>query len=330
MQWLFEASIICLFYLLRALPIKKNKIIITSYLGKGYGDNGKYIVEELLRRDKNYDIVWLAKDTSEEFPEGVRVVYYRSLRSIYELGTGKIWIDNRRKPLFVRKRKNQFYIMTWHGYMGIKKLEKDVQDKLEARYVKSAIRDSKMINAFISGSRWETNCIRNAFWYDGTILEVGYPRSDILFDRSDEVTKKVKQHFNIEEDTKIVMYAPTFRYTKDAESLSVYNLDWKRLINELEHKFGGKWKGMIRLHPNVSMFADKLNLPDNVLNVTNYSDMQELIKCCDCMISDYSSTIMDAGIAGKLGFIYASDYDDFHNVLFQIQALFLLQKQLRN
>lgn len=32
------------------IPIKNNKIVICSYYGKGYGDNGKYIVEEIIKQ----------------------------------------------------------------------------------------------------------------------------------------------------------------------------------------------------------------------------------------------------------------------------------------
>ena len=255
MKLLEEKGIILLFYLLRIFPINKKKIVISSYLGKGYGDNGKYIVEELLRRKRNYDIVWLTKDINEHFPKGVRAVRYKSLRAIYEMCTGHIWIDNRRKPLFVRKRKKQFYIMTWHGYMGIKKLEKDVQNKLEERYVRAAIRDSKMIDAFISGSRWETQCIKKAFWYNGKILEIGYPRSDILLTGSDEALKRVKEYYNIEDETKIALYAPTFRQARNKDSLSVYNVDWERVLDALGRRFGGTWIGMMRLHPNVSKYV---------------------------------------------------------------------------
>lgn len=81
-----------LFYIFRLFPIKNNKIVIDNYAGKGFGDNGKYIALELLKRnDKNkYDIVWITKDLESHFPKGIRVVPYISLKSIYEQATAKI------------------------------------------------------------------------------------------------------------------------------------------------------------------------------------------------------------------------------------------------
>lgn len=43
-------------YFLWLFPINKNKIVICNYYGKGYGDNGKYIVEEIIKQGLDYDI----------------------------------------------------------------------------------------------------------------------------------------------------------------------------------------------------------------------------------------------------------------------------------
>ena len=301
----------CLYYIMRVFPIQKNKIVISSYAGLGYGDNGKYIVEELLRRNKAYRIIWLSKNKTDSFPQGVHPIRYKSIRSIYEQCTAKVWIDNRRKPRYVRKRKNQIYIMTWHGYMGIKRLEKDVEDKLGSVYVGEAKRDSKMIDYFVSGSRWETECIKRAFWYDGKILECGYPRSDILIHEGNKAKAKVTNYYKIGNEQKILLFAPTFRRIMNESRLDIYTLDWDDVLQALSNKFGGNWIGMIRLHPNLFALSDKLNIPSNIINATTYDDMQELIASCDCLITDYSSTVMDAGVANKIGFIHAVDYLDY-------------------
>src|SRR5690606_40939958 len=53
-------------FLFHIFPIKKNKIVICNFYGRGYGDNGKYIVEEILKENKDYDVVWLLR---KEFRE---------------------------------------------------------------------------------------------------------------------------------------------------------------------------------------------------------------------------------------------------------------------
>jgi CDP-glycerol glycerophosphotransferase len=117
--------LVFLYYLFRIFPIHKNKIFIQNFNGKGYGDNPKYIVEEILRRRFDYVLVWAVRPKfSHNFPQAVKTVPYKRIRAIYEEVTAKIWIDNCRKQLYVRKRKGQYYIQTWHGTVNLKKLKK--------------------------------------------------------------------------------------------------------------------------------------------------------------------------------------------------------------
>lgn len=181
-EWAWETYFKVFEIIYSLCPIKKNKIVITSYYGADYGDNGKYIVEELRRLGEDVDVVWQLKPNlmqNNHLPENVRAVGYRTRQSVYELQTAGVWIDNARKT-YGRKRKGQLYIQTWHGGPGVKRIEKDVADELGEKYVKTAKRDSKMCDVILSNSDFMTNLYKNVFWYDGEILECGTPRNDIL------------------------------------------------------------------------------------------------------------------------------------------------------
>ena len=80
----------------RLLPVQKNKIVVTNFYGRGYGDNLKPIVAELLHRGGGLDIVWLTADegAAKSLPAGVRAVPYTPWNRIRELSTAKIWLDN--------------------------------------------------------------------------------------------------------------------------------------------------------------------------------------------------------------------------------------------
>ena len=171
-EWLWDLKydLIALFYSL--FPIEKNKIMFTSYYGADYGDNGKYIIEELLRRNEDLQIVWLLKKElmdNNHLPEGVHPVEHRSVASVKELQTAAVWIDNARKTYGI-KRKGQLYIQTWHGGPGVKRIEKDVESELEKRYVRKAKQDSKMCDIILSNSDFMTNIYANVFWYDGILF----------------------------------------------------------------------------------------------------------------------------------------------------------------
>lgn len=70
-----------MFYPFSWLPLNKRKLVFDNFGGRGYGDNPKYIADELLKQDKNLDIVWLTKDMSTSVPDGVRKVRYGSWRA---------------------------------------------------------------------------------------------------------------------------------------------------------------------------------------------------------------------------------------------------------
>ncbi|MFR8314242.1 MAG: CDP-glycerol glycerophosphotransferase family protein [Ruminococcus sp.] len=72
------------------------KIVVSNFRGKGYGDNPKYI-ENLRKRKETYKIYWLVEDKNEKNAEEIHVVKINSIASLYHLSTAKIWIDNCRK-----------------------------------------------------------------------------------------------------------------------------------------------------------------------------------------------------------------------------------------
>ena len=304
--------IVGLFYIFRLFPIRNNKIVASINLGGGYGDNPKYIFDAINEiHPSRYDLVWLSKHGDLGFPEFVRVVKYNSIKAIFELVTAKVWIDNRRKPLFVRKRKEQYYLMTWHGAFTQKKIEKDVVANLPKRYVIGAINDSKMADLFISSSEHDTRLYRDSFWYSGEILRCGLPRHDVLLKCSGKKREHIKRILGIESGKKLLLYAPTFREAKNVESLSLYRLRWEDVLKSLGKRFGGEWLGLVRLHPNIDELSDELSYPEHVINVTRYPDMQELLAIADCVITDYSSTILDYGLRKLPAFVFAPDLKDY-------------------
>lgn len=295
------------------VKIKENKVVFVNYQGKGYGDNPKYIANEL-RNNPNIDLVWLLRSDINNrgwIPKNVRVAEYGSFSGLWEMATAKVWISNCRLDFNPFKKKKQYYIQTWHGDIGLKKAEADSETSLSEKYVRLAKNDSKMIDLFIGGNQWFSNVIKRAYWYSGKIEEIGTPRRDIFYNYSIEDIKKIKMDLGVNINEKLFLYAPTFRKKQDYESFSVYGLDFERVKKALEKRFGGTWRGLVRLHPNVSEYNEQLRIPESVIDVTNYPDMQELLLISDCCITDYSSAIFDFAVTGKIGFIYAEDIEEY-------------------
>lgn len=314
-------------YLGWACPVRRNKVVLSSYSGQGFCDNPKYIARELMK-DGRYELVWLVSDMGEDtVPESIRKVRCGTVRAGWELGTAGVWIDNMRKGPDVVKRPwgKQYYVQSWHGNIGYKKVEADAADALSQWYLLAAKNDSRMADLFISGSRWMTRLYESAFWWRGETLECGLPRTDIFYHETGRFREKVRAFYALEQDVKLLLYAPTFRVDG---SLDCYDMDYDRVIRTLGQHWGGRWKVLVRLHPNIQARQDAVAYSADVLNGSAYRDINELIAGCDMLITDYSSCMEDALEAGLPVIRYASDmqaYDGDRGTYFEPEELpFLL------
>ena len=293
----------------RVLPVQKNKIVVTNFYGRGYGDNLKPIVEELLKREEDLEIVWLTADeaAASSLPAGVRAVPYTTRNRIRELCTAKVWLDNNRKGARVKKP-GQWYLQTWHGF-ALKRIERDVENTLPAGYAEYAARDSAQTDLIVSNSALMTKIYKESFWYSGEVAEFGSPRNDVLFAPPGGVQEKVRQALHLPSGCRMALYAPTFRAD---ESMDAYCLDYARLQKALTGRFGGKWVILIRLHPHVMERAGDLNFDGvTTFDATRYDDMQELLAASDAVVSDYSSLMFDYGLTRRPCFQFATDIEAY-------------------
>lgn len=307
MEKIKRSLVVALFYFLRIFPIKKNKIVVSCFAGKGYGFEGKAICDELLKRNMNIDIVWICSNKNEPMPQGIRTVKNSSIRSFYEYVTAKIWIDNRRKTSYFRKRKGQYYIQTWHGNVCIKAVEKDAV-LLPIQYQRSAQNDSSMADLFVSGCEWRTQNYLKAFWYNGEILKGDLYGIQKKIDNQENIHSQICRQLDINQNCKIVLYAPTFR---DDERLSCYDIDFENLRICLINKFGGDWCIVIRLHPNIRHLNNKISYSNYIKNASMLNDVDNLIAASDLLISDYSGVIFHGLQMQKKVILYASDYNEY-------------------
>lgn len=314
--------IICIF---NCLPIKTNKIFMFSYYGNHYGCNPKYISEYILKnypKDK-FDIVWAFNDlTTKLHLTGFRKVKTMSLRYFYELCTSRVIITNFRTTDLFIKRKDQYYIQTWHSSLRLKQIEKDAENSLPLEYVRMAKRDSKKCDLLISGCKNSTSIFKRAFWYEGNIFEYGTPRNDIFFQNNSVLRKKLLSELNLPSDSKLILYAPTFR--KD-ENLDVYDINYQMISKTLNEKFGGNWILLVKLHPHLIAKSNQLIRRNNVMDVTSYDDIQELLSITDILISDYSSLMFDFGLTKRPCFLLVPDVESYvindRNLYFNLDEL---------
>ena len=295
------------------LPINNKKIVFSNYLGFGYGCNPKYIAEEILNTRKDLKLVWIvdSKKGDFKFPKGIEKVD-NIIQALFELATAKIWVDNYHKVNFIKKhlqkRKGQYYIQTWHGSLGIKKIEADVHSLTNTKNWKNeALANASMQDFLISNSDFEDDVYKSAFWNKGEILKIGHARNDIFFKDNANLKQRILEFYNLKKDTKILIYAPTFRQGYSCET---YNINYPNLKRALEEKFKGEWVIFVRMHKNICKRFD-FSKEEFIIDVSDYDDMQELMAISDVLITDYSSCIFDFMLSRKPAFIYATDIEKY-------------------
>lgn len=290
--------------------VDEKKIFFMTF-DSSYTCNPSYIADEIVRRNLPVQLVFVRPGKGEmigfsRVPECVKLVKRGTAEMFREQASSKIWIDNALNCLWyhIPKKKNQIYINTWHGSMGIKRLSGN------DHWLKIASKCDKTTDYIITNSTFEEGVFRESFWPSTKLLQYGHPRNDILFDHSasEKLAASVREFFQIEGDKKLLLYAPTFR---DSGNTRCYNVDYGRLKAALDKRFGGDWVILVRMHFKNRSISKRLKQSDWLINATAYPDMQELIVASDAGLTDYSSWAYDFVLTGRPLFLYTPDLADY-------------------
>ena len=290
-------------------PLRK-KVIFCNFNGRGMGDDPKYIALYLLNNRPDIKIIWCLSDITNELPKGVYPVKYGSWGFYYHQLTAKVRINNIKHGIFVPKRKDQFYIQTWHATFGLKKIEQDAEN-LSDTYIKNAKRDAAQTDLMYSNNDYRCLLYIRSFWYNGPVIKCDVPRVSILLNPPHYLREHVYKSLNIPNDKHIILYAPTFR--KD-HNLTSYIYNFNAIINAANKRFKKDYIVLYRLHPNIAYMNDEIKLSNgHIIMASDYPDMQELLALADILITDFSASMFDFGILKKPVFLFAKDYDNYIN-----------------
>ena len=293
----------------RLLPLQ-NRVSFIAFSGRQYSDSPRRISELLLKEHPEIQQVW-AFNEPEKFrfleEKGIKVVKYKSLEYLYYVMTSKVYVDNAEFWSILKFRPEQMVLETWHGGGAYKRVGGHRID-VNQREQQHAVEKMNKITLFLSSSRAFTDfVIRGAYQYRGEVLECGLPRNDDLLRPDAAVPAKVRQALEIPQNAKVLLYAPTFR---NSHSLDLYDVDFSRLKESLQARFGGEWIILLRMHYYLSDKAMSSALPF-LRNATDYPDMQDLLLSADALLTDYSSCMWDFSLLHKPCFLYARDIAEY-------------------
>lgn len=296
-------------------PIDNHKIMMLTSRGS-YNCNPRAIAEEIIRQKLPYKIVWVIRKENignhEVYPKNVKLVLRGSYDFYKEAATSKVWIDNSVTftYLFAHKRKKQVLFETWHGSFGLKRFDASVNNN--KYWVKKAYQEGQITDYCLTNCKFEEELFKDTFWKDAEMLPYGHPRNDMLFRMDSEENRKladsIRKKYHIAEDTHIMLYAPTYR---EEASGAMVELAYADVVEALEERFGGKWMIMVRYHFLDRMYANLNKSNPNIINVTTYPDIQDLMLVADIGVTDYSSWIYDYFFTKRPCFLYVPDIDAY-------------------
>ena len=293
-------------------PIQNNKITLLNELSYTYGDSLKYLDLYIHKNRKGkYKIVFPIKKGADIPDTDDTIVKPNTIRYFYEILTSGTIITSGGGVSYLPKRKGQKIICAWHGGGPYKKTFTDVYDNYW--YRKEALMYSGNTDYILSSCRYFSDLEARSMGYSAAkCIPSGLPRNVLLFEKHDEITKKVREFYSIPSESKFILYAPTFRSdmnSSTSEMVSNYiDIDIKMTVKALKKRFGCNWVVGIRLHPKIK----KVNIGSiDAINCTSYPDMQELLYCADAVITDYSSLVWDYSFTYKPCFLYAPDIDTY-------------------
>jgi CDP-glycerol glycerophosphotransferase len=247
----------------------------------------------------------------------VTTIKNNNLLFMYHVLTAKVIITNVSLKTFLPYRKDQIILNTWHGGGAYKNVGLANNAKKEKEYWHYKIRKKfstltgEKATYFISSCKKFSDVMHKTFNIENNkFLPIGMPRNDIFFNDNADYVFKIKNKLNIPTDIGILLYAPTHRSNEDnpldAINKIVTNVDIGRLIDITKKKFKkDAFICLFRGHPGL---VNKLDCED-MLNVSSYNDMQELLLIADILITDYSSCIWDFSLTSKPCFLFTPDLE---------------------
>ena len=286
------------------------RIVYCSFEGR-FSDNPRALYQGLRGSLPHAEHIWLTDRLHRHgFPAGTTTVELGSRGSIDALESADLVVSNTHLELDWVKAPGARYLQTWHG-TPLKRIHRDVLwappgvlDRLD--------RDVARWDYLISPNRASTPRLQSAFAFEGEMLEVGYPRNDVLSaPRGERVRDRVRAALGLSDGVTAVLYAPTWRddeFYTPGEPPAELALDPAAVLSTL----GPGHALLCRLHPKMSSRSRLPRLP-GVTDVSSYPDAHELYLAADVLVTDYSSVMFDFAVTGKPILHYTYDLDAYRD-----------------
>ena len=206
------------------------------------------------------------------------------------------------------KKEGQVILNTWHG-TPLKVMGRDVED---SAYSMGNIERNLLFSDFLLyPNEYMKEKMVSAYMldgvYKGTILNEGYPRNCIFFDR--QKAAEIKTALGLDGKT-VYVYMPTWRgnlkHKKTADQMAVL----KGYMKELDERLSDDEVVIAKLHPFMSADFDYSQYR-HIIPMKQGFDSYEVLNSADGLITDYSSVFYDFANTGKKVILFAYDEEEY-------------------
>ncbi|MGI8457404.1 MAG: CDP-glycerol glycerophosphotransferase family protein, partial [Propionibacteriaceae bacterium] len=280
--------------------VEPASVLLRSYYGEICGCNPLAVHQELRRLGTDHTIYWAVRDHSVVVPEGGIPVIYESAEWYRVLHQAEYYVDNMHQPLYHRKPPHQVQVQTFHGYpfkqMGVSHWS---QQQRDVAHVRSYLARAADWDYLVSPASYGTAALCAEFGFPNEVLEIGYPRNDVLQDaRAAPLRVEVRRRLGIADHQTAVLYGPTFRDQLSRNDFVASMIDFLD-VAELSRLVGPDVVVLIRGHAFNARTAERVATSGNVVDVTDYPDIAGLCLASDAAVLDYSSLRFDYALTGK-------------------------------
>lgn len=320
---LAKIPVLALYHLFLLMNRIDHKIILFECnLGRNYSGNPRFIYEEMVRRglDKRYRCFFILEDVTTSLPGETGKVKRISLKYFWLFSKAGIWVSDTRMPEYLVKPKKTIYIQTWHG-TPLKRLALDMFDvHMEGEtslhtYQEKFKKNTRTWDYLLSQNAYSTEIFRRAFAFDKEVLEIGYPRNDLLINENNQnKIEQIKASLRLPKDKKILLYAPTWR---DNEYFGhhQYRFNSPMDYTYLKEKLSQDYIVITKAHYLVSEKKDYSEYQGFLYQFDASFDIAELYLISDLLITDYSSVMFDYSILNRPMIFYAYDLENYQDKL---------------
>lgn len=315
---LVEKCYVC--YIKHFIPVNKSVVVFRSM--PDYADNARALAEFMIENGytKKYRIYFDVNDSDKYQKKEKSITFistkpkygnykFEYMRLLFTAGylmsTHELIINR------LHARKKQFVVRLWHG----------------CSYKDRSSRDGKSPRLFdvalVPGELFVKT--KAYFWNvdEKYILPLGYPRYDWLR-MKDPAAQALFKKYKKNQDTKVILWMPTFRIDKQGRFNESSNITQFPLMDDLS-----KWKNLdkycvesniviiVKLHPFQKEYSIPFDSFSNIKEIDNQTfdnanlPMYKFVALTDALISDYSSIAVDYLIVNRPIAFTLDDYEEY-------------------